>query len=431
MSKYTSTVLRADSVGLGYSELENGQCRTVLKKTVLVESDKTVAVHRNELIKGLSKNGIPWSRWKSIQSDFFSMKTGNLQSYIKKGRDFHNNTKMSRFEYAATPEVCSAINKLLESNGAKPIEKFDSDAIYRAAYPVFSHWVYTHRALGIRHMGAKTLQEFTLKSFGKTRYRKDLVKAIGSTKSPNVFKNAYKIRGIVPIDWIIGYLKAEKPVFITEYMVIRESLLKMTMQQRKSILTVMTNPHYDHEYMLDDLFDFVYQLPEDVVQSIKIKPSEIDQAHMQFSAALQKIRYADRAVEENATSKFISGIDWSNAPVTMKVGTSTHQIMQWGVDMGHCIGGYANEAANGGCTLTGIYKGDTLIGNAMFRKKSCVQIFGKFNKELPDSVLKPIIEKMKGYRFDNTWGVPLHLRAWAPTELEDDVPAVPLVQVPF
>lgn len=425
MSKYKSTVLAVRPLAHIYTgiPLEKGQCRTELRKIVMVESDKVVAIHENELINGVSKNGIPWSRWKNVKSDFFSIKSGIIQSYAKQGKSFHNSTKLKTFGYSRSPEVCEAINRLLLANGADPIEDFSPRAIFKAAYPLFSHWDAGYRTLGIPNMGAKTIQEFTLKAFGKTRYRKDLVKAVASAKTPDAFRNAHRMRGLVPVDWIVAYLKTYETVGPRNFHDLRRALELMSMQQRKTILTVMTKDARGagNGYMLEDMLDFVVQLPEDVVQSIKIKPSEIDQAHMQFAAALNKIRYADQIIEENATAKFISKIDWSDAPVTMKVGTSTHEVMQWGVDMGHCIGGYANEAAQGRCTLAGIYKGGTLIGNAMFRKKQCVQIFGKFNKELPDDVLKSIIEKMENYRFDNTWGIPLHLRVSAPTKLEDDV----------
>lgn len=425
MSGYTSTVVSDRIVWDGYEDItfDKGLCHIVRKQIVMVEGDKTVGVYERDLLKGTSKNGVVWHRWKTLKSDHYSVKTGHLESYTKTGKFFHTTTKTASFRWSSYEQVCAGINRLLLKNGLEPMDKFDNKSIFRTSYPLFDHFDrMSYRSLGIPHMHSKDIQEFTRKMFGKTRYRKDLVRAVASTSNPHALKNAYHIRGLVPVDWIIKYLVSTKSK--TSYGVpvmtsIRPAFQKMTMNQRKAVMTAITDDKVQDVYYVEDLLDFATMLPEETVQAVKMKPSNLYEVHNILSMETTKVRTPDIVIEPTPLYKKISQIDWSDSVIEMVPATSTHQVINWGVEMGHCIGSYASQAANGTYTLTGIYQDGKLIGNAMFQKRKAVQIFGKFNKQLPDSVLKTIIEKLDICDFQNTWGVPHHLTS-KPIALADD-----------
>lgn len=45
--------------------VEKGRCKTVREAEFLSVSDKVVTIYRKHLIKGVSKNGVEWSRKKT------------------------------------------------------------------------------------------------------------------------------------------------------------------------------------------------------------------------------------------------------------------------------------------------------------------------------------------------------------------------------
>lgn len=55
--------------------------------------------------------------------------------------------------------------------------------------------------------GAEDVQQLTKNLFGKTRYRKDLVKAVGNATLYELFI-AWQFRGLVPVDWIVEFLRS-------------------------------------------------------------------------------------------------------------------------------------------------------------------------------------------------------------------------------
>lgn len=425
MSGYTSTVVSDRVVWDDYENItfDKGLCHIVRKQVVMVEGDKTVGVYERDLLKGTSKNGVVWHRWKTLKSDHYSVKTGHLESYVKTGKFFHKSTKASSFRWSGHSKVCAGINRLLLKNGLEPMNKFDNRSIFRTSYPLFDHFdTMSYRSLGIPHMHSKDIQEFTRKMFGKTRYRKDLVRAVAGTTNPHAIKNAYHVRGLVPVDWIIKYLVSTKNKIsygVPMMTSIRPAFQNMTMNQRKAIMTALSDNTIPDNYYVEDLLDFAIQLPKETVQAIKMKPSNLYEVHNILSLEITKHKTKDVEIKQIRFAKQISEIDWTDTGISMVPATSTHQVINWGVEMGHCIGSYASHAANGTYTLAGIYQDGKLIGNAMFQRRKAVQIFGKFNKQLPDSVLKTIIEKLDICDFKSAWGVPHHLTA-KPIALADD-----------
>lgn len=422
MSGFTSSVI---SETILWKDYENqtfvpGKCHIVKEQTCMSVSDKTVSIYEQKLIKGTSVNGVVWHRWKTMRSNHFSVKTGHLELYAKNGRFFRNVTKGTGFPYPGKPQVHDAINLLLKNNGLKTIEKFDGHAVFNHSYPLFEQFGWNASySRGLPHMRSSDIQEFTRKLFGKTRYRKDLVRAVAQTTNPDLLKNAYWMRGFVPIDWIIKYLKANKDArrhYVK--LPIRPGFRNMTMNQRKAVVDYMCVPNNDL-YFVEDLLKFASDLPKETVQKVKMKPSTLYDAHIQLSRELTKVKTDNTTIKPTRLAQRISEIDWSDTGFTMEPAKTAHQIIDWGTEMNHCIGSYTRSAESGTYTLTGLYRDGKLFGNAMFEKRSCVQIFGKNNQYLPDEVLKAVIEKLDNISFKNSWGVPRNLTA-EPLMLADD-----------
>ncbi|QFG12245.1 Hypothetical Protein OBI_RACECAR_133 [Arthrobacter phage Racecar] len=439
MSGFTSRVISETVLWKDYETqtFETGRCHIVKEQTSMSVSDKTVSIYEKKLLKGTSKNGVVWHKWKTMRSNHFSVKTGHLEHYSRSGRFFHNVTKSLGFPYPDKQEVHDAINLLLKNNGLKTIEKFEGRAIFNNSYPLFENfgWNATY-SRGIPYMRSSDIQEFTRKLFGKTRYRKDLVRAVAQTTNPEVLKNAYWMRGFVPIDWIIKYLNANRDSarsFVK--LPIRPGFRNMTMNQRKAVVDYLSNPMIGDLYFVEDLLKFASDLPKETVQSVKMKPSTLYEAHVHLSRELTKIRTDNTTIEPTKLAKDILKIDWSDTGFTMEPAKTLHQVIDWGTEMNHCIGSYARSAAYGTYTLTGLYRDGKLFGNAMFEKRSCVQIFGKNNQPLSDEVLNHVMDKLDRISFRTTWGVPESLKDERKSKLEkleQEVLAQPwLDPVPF
>lgn len=98
---------------------------------------------------------------------------------------------------------------------ASEVEKtFPEIPKFSELFPLAQHYgahEYNYVPVGLRSamIRAENVQEFTRRAFGKTRYRRDLVKAVASATLQDV-ENAWQFRGLVPIDWIVDLLRGRQ-----------------------------------------------------------------------------------------------------------------------------------------------------------------------------------------------------------------------------
>ena len=98
---------------------------------------------------------------------------------------------------------------------ASEVERaFSEIPTFSELFPLAQHYgahSYSYIPVGLRSamIGAENVQEFTRRAFGKTRYRRDLVKAVASATLKDV-ENAWQFRGLVPIDWIVDLLRGRQ-----------------------------------------------------------------------------------------------------------------------------------------------------------------------------------------------------------------------------
>jgi hypothetical protein len=441
VTNHTITVLSERKKGGKYHEDQTTW--ESLDRQVLVEGEETVAIYQNKLTEGISVNGKPWKRWSLENAVFFSMRqTYNgqpvLKVYVKKKyrkpgaarlttslRDVTKVSGLSAGYLQNSPEVREAVLKLVAKNTSHDIETLKSEIIngsgshaaFKIAFPLFSHWTNTTATVGIPHMRSTDINDFTKKLFGKTRYRKDLVKAIAGCNSPESLKNAYALRGLVPIDWIIRYLReaAKHPKQVTsrgityglnpEVMHLREGFKKMTPAQRKSFFPTLLSTEYSARYLVEDTMRSITKLPEEIVHAVKMKPSELKRFHDTLAAEVRKQKEKNQTIPATALAKKIKDITFDG--ITVVPATTTHEVIGWGTDMNHCIASYNWEAVAQTKTLVAVYQDGNLIGNASFRKNnSCEQAFGKNNQRLPEEVLESLKKGLKDIvDFKGAWGV--------------------------
>jgi len=415
-----------------------------LKQTVLVEGPDTVSIYENTLTEGISVNGKPWKRWSLESAVYFSMrgtyegkpvlKVFRKKKYRAPGAarlttSLRDVTKTSGFTAGYVqnvPEVREAVLKLVAAKTSKDIEDVKKSIptdgrsphpLFGMAFPLFAHWDDAVATVGIPHMRSSNINDFTQKLFGKTRYRKDLVKAVANCPDPDLLKNAYELRGLVPIDWIIRYLResAEQhqpkrnrgityhtPMKIHN---LREGFKKMTPAQRKSLFPALLDMKAHTRYVVEDTMRSIDKLPEETVHTVKMKASELRRVHDELAAEVRKLREANLTIPVSDLAKKIKEATFDG--ISVVPASNTHEVIGWGRDMNHCIASYNRHAVSKERTLVGIYKDGNLIGNASFRAdNTCEQAFGKNNQRMPEEVLESLKDGLKGVvNFKGAWGV--------------------------
>ena len=77
--------------------------------------------------------------------------------------------------------------------------------------------------------------------------------------------------------------------------------------------------------------------------------------------------------------------------------TNNHQLIQWGVEMGHCVGGedYQEDTANGDCLIVGLALGDKVKYAVEVRDNELVQVLGKSSCEPKPLVYSSLIKALE------------------------------------
>lgn len=248
-------------------------------------------------------------------------------------------------------------------------------------------------------------RSFIEAAFGKTRYRKDLVKAVAASNSLEKVAQARVWRGIVPIDWIVDGIAQSVPSnrILDNAMNLAHlrKLLPMVDQgsRKRLLMQSMTNDRGSH-FMSDTLrsVDTIFQSGDSLEYIGRVDGwrSLHDTVATQARLAVN----ANRPVPQSAeVYKILDGVSTSGG-LTLVSAKDTDDLIYWGGQMNNCIGSYSHEAVNSSTCLFGIYDKEDLVGNMEVDPTGRVQqIVGKFNSpfqrrdEVRDALEAAIKEK--------------------------------------
>lgn len=411
----------------------------------------------NRRREGVSKNGKPWKKWETWGQLTMSTRALN-KAGIKKLNLY---TKYRTKQGAALPwmpfrnatadrsmiqevvrgefiyDVNKEIERLVTENIGKPdidrekyfavTEKTHPGISFRergevskefyhpnlygmhVAYPLLRNLDFEDYRLPatvtsfLRH---ETMMEGVRAMYGKRLYRKDLVKA--ASKTPSVYRLmlARQFRNIVPVDWIIDFLNAEKSIFDnselskTDIKSMRTLFKSLTPAQQRRYLKEMASGSKKivAHWAVSDTLRMFNQLERDF--DVTFMPGQIqargwDELHEAVRLDLRDRRHVKREIKQVDLAKDIEKVTFKNGYQVIQP-ADTHELMDWGNKMGHCIGSYAFEASSGQSVFLGILKDGKMIGNAQIKvkEKRLMQIFGKHNALLDDEVLDAFKEPL-------------------------------------
>lgn len=403
----------------------------------------------NRLREGVSKAGNPWKKWEVWGQLVISTKALNkagdkkLNLYGKfRMRNTPGPTQWFPFSnITSNPSMLSsivsgsyieAVNKEIEhlyteNIGVPPISREDYFEATPFSHPALS---YSERAVMNRekkdpyeyalHLAyplardmklrdgipsgmtsafrEDTMMEAVRKMYGKTRYRKDLVRAVSKAPLPlNVV--AVELRGTVPTDWVIDFLNAHQGVFsrgLEKHLrpAFRALFKSLTPAQQKRLLASLTTTNKKEiasYWAVVDTLRMFKSLKDDYNATFvpgQIPGKRWSELHEIFRADLSTREVVDKPIEKVPLAQEIEKVQFPEGYRIIQPET-THDLIEWGRKMEHCIGSYIKEAVQGESVFLGIMKDDMMIGNAQIRvrDKNLVQIFGKRNRILDREVL--------------------------------------------
>lgn len=252
---------------------------TLYHEIGVLVGETTVQYVYLERIHGVSVNNNHFFRTRSPSKIIYSTKPnayGEMvgKFYLKNSRSFFNisqsfathrlDIKGERTIYTIGIDIFAAQVRKLAAE--KAINVDETISIYDPAftYPVLHHLqsnrLPAYPTAITRHAATNDLSKFVSRVFGKTRFRKDLVKAVANLSSSNVFMVGYWFRGLVPVDWIIGFYqkntKKNPQLFDSSFSVsdMHKVLYKLPKKQVHKLFNLITTDYSDTpSYIVDGL----------------------------------------------------------------------------------------------------------------------------------------------------------------------------------
>lgn len=332
-------------------------------------------------------------------------------------------------------------------------------------YPVLEHF-YTPRARDNRHPVVDPLldtwwtqrvraaasetsdaREFTSRLFGKTRLRKDLVKAVAGADLSRLCM-AESFRGLVPIDWIVAYLRRGVVLTPSEQRLVdrghdgvvdtrkanlypgdvRPLLRRLDQHSLRALLRDDDMPAHVHRDVLRmQCQDHEPSAPLPRCHSwIEVHDALVTRmnvyGHMWRQLAGGKKVTAKPVKHTDEALAFVTDFTLDDGrAVIVELAAHEDDLYAWGREMGHCIAGYGSQLRSRRSLLGAVHVDGRLVANfevtGMNPRGSgsdeqwpsrpvLAQFLGPHNHTVPIDVRGPVVEHFEalGANVEKYWG---------------------------
>lgn len=381
-----------------------GPCKTQVeaKRSLFVHPNK-VALANSSLYTGVNKHsGKRYFRWETTMSlGFYTTSRETVVPFqvSKDGRRF------SPVLRGGSPFLL-----LEDDNRRTDIERTFGQAVQDTfgiksiadVYPIADLYDCKWRDIPMgmhKHFRTGSMRDFAASVFGRQNVRRDLVKAMASTR-PGIVALASQFKGLVPIDWIIGYLRGMEDVsgyFLAD----RPGL--------KHVLHTLDPRSYRH--LLKDAGEDTARLALDIAryrrninEAYYVRSwSELhnrlwDPPYVSYETKNEKIKLLPLATK-------LDGLVVDD--LVFVAAKETDDLVGWGKEMRNCISGYAREATSGIGIYAAVERDNKVIANLEIRNDRLCQLLGKFNRTLPDDTKSKLVTTLNNIGVDTTtnwWG---------------------------
>jgi len=451
--------------------LEESRSNQIIKRTQVVAfvTDTSVTFREAYQIVGrVYDDGRVYTRWRTTNKRIYSVRTlksGEKRLYVTDVRysqpggrrthwkaDYKARTSLASLvlpNWCISPNAADLdlIGNLVRKNFDFTGQHVTSTDVHKIMYPALYHiqpepMTYNF-GYSMRYAGAgyreKTVDAAVRKIYGKTRYRKDLMKAFIDAPVPVVDLSTV-FTGLVPIDWQIDLLKrlSNRPtvVYLNDVQRIsikhfRTMFSHMTDARKRSVIRSI-NSDMEHIFrdtcrlMEDERYANEPQLYDcRTIRELHDKLVELGNARWQARYPRvwnppNAITIADNYFGEQkiTPTKEYDLIDSVEMPgLKFKTAKEADTMHAWSDEMHNCIRSYVRSASNGSGIYIGIYKeDDVLVGNIELSKQRegkyrLSQILGKYNQHLPAEILAASVEGLKSTHLideltiESAWGI--------------------------
>jgi len=264
--------------------------------------------------------------------------------------------------------------------------------VQRLAYPVLSlkdEWRAVQGiSAGLRSSDIRGLVEGSL---GKSRYRKDVAKAVVNSTSLNGLAVAASLKTIVPIDWLIPVIAGFRHEIQWNRDEFKALMTRLPDHQKRLLLADMGNaqPNGVRTMWIMDSLRSIHQMPPgDLPRATTWR--EFHDILAPRARALGNYR-ENQEIPQKGVSKKLDGL--TTAGLELRSAKDTHELVRWGEEMSHCIGSYGGDAVRGSSHLFGLFEGEKMIANLEVAPGGHVrQFYGRFNQRPSEKITKPVVD---------------------------------------
>lgn len=363
--------------------------------TLLVKDDM-VGVKESQLVRGTNRySGKTYARFKDTSNVFYSWRNGRLRVYSKNGKAIRDVTHL----YAVRGLVSLRQEGDLRDRGFEmALGKTYAEAVDEH-YPLLG---YFRGAPGIMaYLAQPNVQEFTREFFGKSNYRKDLVRRVAglsenlrAESASTVLLTAKSLNNLVPIDWLIAWMETGdkdrglsfgRLPFWTDpnprkgramFRTADQKQLRRLLKDQKPALTGLNDSANDFHRLRDA--DPGYRLSA-------LQFGTFRELHDVLARDATRIQYPRKEISYKGKGGKLPG-DYGDIKIVAP--QDTHDLLDWGTYMSNCISGYGNRAAEGSTLLYAVMEGDRMVANMELdpRTGDIRQLLGKYNDHVPREI---------------------------------------------
>lgn len=379
--------------------------QTLEVKWTLFVHDHKVALVSSTLYSGINRYSQKrWFRWNTNSSTGFYRTNRNLivPFSITKNKGKCRPSMLNPFD-------------LLRNSNARLSNEF-SDAVKsklnvteeKDVYPMLDHFGFQYQYIpkGMKYaFRADNGRDFAAALFGKSNVRKDLIRE-SCNAHPNDLCLVKEFRNLVPVDWIINFLRQQNNV---PYRIPRNNLRKILQSIDPRSLRYLLHDNDDQrmrwaadvarsDVVLNNnvyvrswhaLHDEIWQNPWPAIRQQYVAPPPPKNRKITLVPLAEKLD--DLIVDD----------------LVFKPAKDTDTMQQWSDYMSNCIRGYADQAVHGYGVYAAVERDGEVIANLEIVNDNLKQLLGKYNQVLDKDVRNKIVstlEKVGVNTSEDWWG---------------------------
>jgi hypothetical protein len=385
--------------------------------TMLYVNDSSVVLSENVKRVGITKGGKTWVRFEPREKTIIRLAEypdgrprvnvfrvqqkfmGERGRGQKRGYTFdmtpatigNSLARNSEFHSVLAGEFIKMYEARYGATGLLPL----MSSIGKLAYPILrdhDRWLY-QRPLGgaLRQTSGRAFIEH---AFGKTRYRKDLMKAVADSYWLEPVSMAHEFRGLVPIDWIVDFIRnapkhaIDLPLHGEQWGNLRKIAKLTDPRSARRLMEGLLAPGNTAMLVTDSIRSMRAIHDREAIPELG-RVESWRQVHDELAMQARRAVNPNKPIpQKHKIVKALDGLELRNeADIEYRFESAkmTDDMDNWGAIMGHCIGSYMSTAVAERGFYFAIYKDGRLYANAEVSPDGSVrQLYGRFNQTPPE-----------------------------------------------